>query len=107
MSQSWRARFVFRCAFDSAKFKLNCFCLLNFFFQFVMNLLVKIYMKRHNRHNKTLCSTDFFNSVLSCILFIHKSSSLFHTEKRGDRPKDTSAAQEKKKKTGLPICHKL
>ena len=110
--------FVFRCAFDPAKFKLLIFFFFFFFclnfFQFIMNSLVKIYMKRHDRHNKTLCTTDFFNScVLSCILFIQnhilmydieikfdmKSSSLFHTEKSCDRPKfGTSAAQKKKKK---------
>ena len=44
--------------------------------------------------------------VLSCILFIQKSSSLFHTEQSCDRLKfETSAAQEKKmikkKKTHL------
>ena len=37
------------------------FCFAYFFFQFFMNLLV---MKRHDSHNKTLCTTDFFNSVL-------------------------------------------
>ena len=68
-------------------------------------------------------------SVLTCILFIQKSSSIFHTEQSCDRLKsDTSAAQEKNKQTnklkiklkkkkktplkiafrsGLPICHKL
>ena len=29
--------------------------------------LVKIYMKRHDRHNKTLCTTDFFNSVFCLV----------------------------------------
>ena len=61
-----------------------------------MNLLVK---KRRDRHNKTLCATDFFDScVLSCILFIHKSSFIFYTEESCDRPKfDTSAARKKNK----------
>ena len=36
--------------------------------------------------------------VLSCIWFIHKSSSIFHTEQSCDRLKfDMFAAQEKKK----------
>ena len=61
-------------------------------------------MKRYDRHNKTLCTTDFFNCVLSCILFIHKPSSLFHTEKSCDRPKfDTSAAQKKKGKKKMHL----
>ena len=38
-----------------------------FFFQFFMNLLFKIYMKRHDRHNKTLWTTDFFNSVFCLV----------------------------------------
>ena len=62
-----------------------------------MNFLVKIYKKRYDEHNETLWTTDFFNScVLSCILLIQKSSSIFQS---CDRLKsDTSAAQEKKKK---------
>ena len=56
--------FVFRCAFDSVKFKVWIFfaCLI-FFPQFFMNLLVKIYRKRYDRHNETLWTTYFFNSV--------------------------------------------
>ena len=57
--------FVFWRAFDSAKFKiLIFFCLKVFFFYCFMKFLVKIYMKRYERHNKTLWTTDFFNSVL-------------------------------------------
>ena len=91
--------FVFRCAFDSAKFKVWIFfCLLNSFFHFFMNLLVKIYKKIYDRHNETLWKTDFFNSVLSCILFIQKSSSIFQS---WDRLKsDTSASQKKKTHLG-------
>ena len=59
--------FVFWCAFDSAKFKLLIFFARLIFFQFFMNLLVKIYMKRHDRHNKALCTTDFFNSVFCLV----------------------------------------
>ena len=105
---------AFRCAFDSAKFKVWIFfaCLI-FFFQFFMNLLVKIYKKRYDRHNGTLWTTDFFNScVLSCILFIQKSSSIFQS--CGRLKSDTFAAQKKKKnvkkttfRLGLPICHEL
>ena len=63
------------------------------------------------RTSLTLCSVLY--------LFIHKSSSLFHTEKSCGRPKfDTSAAQKKQKqktkktkknafRSGLLICHKL
>ena len=95
-----------------------------------MNLLVKIYMKRHDRHDKTLFTTDFFNCcVLSCILFIHKSSFLFHTEKvvtdpnltclllrKNQKKKQNKTKQNKTKKnikkknafkSGLPICPKL
>ena len=73
-----------------------------------MNLLVKIYMKRYNRHNETLWTTDFFKSVfclqVSCILFIQKSSSIFQS---CDRLKsDMSAAQEQKKKKKKPLKKK-
>ena len=32
-----------------------------------MNLLVKIYKKRYDRHNETLWTTDFFNSVFCLV----------------------------------------
>ena len=83
------------------------FLLAYFFFQFVMNLLVKIYTKKHDRHNKTLCTTDFFNLVFCLVYcssinlvpyFILKKNKK-NKKKNSDRPKfDTSAAQEKKKK---------
>ena len=66
--------------------------------QFVVNSPVKIYMKRYDMHNKTVWTTDFFNS---CILFIQKSSFIFHTEqnKGCDQLKfNTSAAQGKTKR---------
>ena len=104
MSQSCRA-FVFRCTFDSAKFKLVFFfAYLLLFSIFFMNLIVKIYMKRHKRHNKRLCTTDFFNSafcLVSCSS--NKSSSVFHTEQSCDTDSlkfDTSAAREKKMHLG-------
>ena len=62
-------------------------------------------MKRHDRHNKTLCTTGFCNSVLGLvyILFIHKSSSIFHTEQSYDRPKfDTYTAQKNKQTNKHP-----
>ena len=69
--------FVFRCAFDSAKFKVWIFffaCL--FFFPVFMNLLVKIYKKRYDRHKETLWTTDFFNSV--CCLVSCSPKIKFH-----------------------------
>ena len=76
----------------------NFFCLLNFF-TFLYELACQNIHARHDRHNKTLRTTDSFNScVLSCTLFIQKSSSIFHTEQSCDRLKfDTSAAQKKTK----------
>ena len=61
-----------------------------------MNFLVKTYKERYDKHNETLWTTDFFNScVLSCILLIQKSSSIFQSS---DQLKsDTCAAQEKKR----------
>ena len=46
---------------------LKFFCLLNFFFQFFMNFLVKIYKKIYDKHNETLWTTDFFNSVFCLV----------------------------------------
>ena len=63
-----------------------------------MNLLVKIYMKRHDRHNKTLCTTDFFNSAF-CLVSCSSINQVPYSEQSCDRPKfDTSAAQKKKEK---------
>ena len=62
MSQSCCARlFLVRVWFSKIQAFNFLACL--FFFQFFMNLLVKINMKRHDRHNTTLWTTDFFNSV--------------------------------------------
>ena len=58
---------------------LNFFCLLNFFPHFFMNLLVKIYKKRYDRHSETLWTTDFFNSVF-CLLSC-SSKIKFHISK--------------------------
>ena len=112
MSQCCRAHLFFRCAFDSAKFKVwNFFACLIFFSIFLWTCLSNN-KKRHDRHNETLWTTDFFNSVF-CL--VHpKSSSIFQSCER--LKSDTSAAQKKKKKkllkknafrSGLPICHEL
>ena len=57
-------------------------------------------MKRHDRHNKNTLNNRLLQlCVLSCILFIQKSSSIFHTDQSCDRIKfEMSAAQKKKKK---------
>ena len=110
--------FVFRCAFDSAKFKVWIFfaCLI-FFFQCFMNLLVKIYKKRYGRPNETLWTTDFFNSVFGlvsvCILFIQKQVPYFKAVIDSNLTRLLLRKKKKKhvKKTafrsGLPICHEL
>ena len=59
--------FVFRCAFDSAKFKVWIFFFACLIFFPVFYELVKIYKKRYDRHNETLWTTGFFNSVF-CLL---------------------------------------
>ena len=48
--------FVFRCAFDSVKFKVWIFFACLIFFPFFINMLVKIYKKIYDRYNETLCS---------------------------------------------------
>ena len=54
-------------------------------------------MKRYDRHNKnTLNNRLLQHGVLSCILFIQKSSSIFQSCER--LKSDTSAAQKKKNK---------
>ena len=86
------------------------FFLLAYFFPHIfMNLLVKIYKKRYDRHNETLWTTDFFNCVVSCILFIQKSSSkavtdlnLTHLLLRKKKKKKKNAFR-----SGLLICHEL
>ena len=109
---------VFRCVFDSAKFKLLIFffaCL--FFYQFSSwTCLSKNIWKDMTdtiKHFEQLLQASVF-CVLSCILFIQKSSSIFHTEQSCDRLKfEMSAALGKKKikklafRSGFPIYHKL
>ena len=86
-----------------------------------MNLLAKIYMKRHDRHNKTLCTTDFFNSVfclVSCSsiyqvpYFILKTvvtnPNLTRLLLRKERKKNVKKKKKKNAfRSGLPICHEL
>ena len=107
--------FVFRCAFDSAKFKVWIFFLLAwFFFQFFYDLLVKKYKKRYGRHNETLWTTNFFNSCdLPCILFIQNQVPYFKAVTDSNLTRLLLRKKKKKnvKKTafrsGLPICHEL
>ena len=89
--------FVFRCAFDSAKFKVWIFfCSLDFFFSVFYDLLVKKHKKRYDRHNETLWTTNFFNfCVLPCILFIQNQVPYFKAVTDSNL---TFAAQKKKKK---------
>ena len=118
MSQSCRAHLFFRCAFDSAKFKVWIFfCSLDFFFQFFYDLLVKKYKKRHDRHNETLWTTNFFNScVVPCILFIQNQVPYFKAVTDSNLTRLLLRKKKKKKKktlkkntfrSGLPICHEL
>ena len=88
--------FVFRCAFDSAKFKVWIFfCLLNFFFPVFYELacqniqeLTDTMKHFQQKTSSTLCSV---------LYLVHpKSSSMFQSCER--LKSDTSAAQKKKKK---------
>ena len=78
-------------------------------------------MKKHDKHNKTLCTTDFFNSVfwlVSCSpinqvpYFILKKvmtdpnlTRLLLRKK--DKTKQNKTKQKNTFRSGLPICHKL
>ena len=97
---------------------LNFFCLLNFFFQFFMNLLVKIYRKRYDRHNETLWTTDFFNSVFYLVSCSSKNQVPYFKDVTDSNLTRLLLRKKKKKKktlkkkknafrSGLPICHKL
>ena len=82
-----------------------------------MNLLVKIYKKRYDRHNETLWTTDFFNSVFCLVSCSSKIK--FHISKLWPTQIWHFCCSEKKKKkkkptlkktafrSGLPICHEL
>ena len=77
MSQSCRAHLfsvrVWFSKIQGLKFFLACFI----FFQFFMNLLVKIYKKRYDRHNETLWTTSLCQR-LGFVLFTDKAVSAKH-----------------------------
>ena len=111
MSQSCHTRLFFgACLIQQNSSFLNCFGWLNFFFQFFMNLLVKIYIKSHDRYNKTLCTTDFFNSVF-CLVSCSSINQVpyFILNKVVTDPIWHVCYSEKKNafRSDLPICHKL
>ena len=70
-----------------------------------MNLLVKIYMKRYNRHNKTLWTTDFIQKSSSLCSYQTKlwPTQIWHVSCSGGKKKVKKNAF----RWGLPICHKL
>ena len=85
-------------------------CFFGFFFHCFMKFLVKIYMKRYERHNTTLWITDFFNSVLCLVSCSSKNQVPYLILNLGcDQLKFGMSAQEKKNafRSALPICHKL
>ena len=91
--------FVFRCAFDSAKFKVWIICACLIFFPVFYELSCQKKKKRYDRHNETLWTTDFFQfCVLSCILFIQKSNSIFQTDSSLTRLLLRKKKKKKKKK---------
>ena len=99
MSQSCRAHLFFgaRLIQQNPRFEIFFACLIFFFFIVFyelscQNIQEKIWQTQWNTLNNRLLQL----CVLSCILLIQKSSSIFQS---CDRLKsDTSAAQEKKKK---------
>ena len=86
-----------------------------------MNLLVKIYKIRYDRHNETLWTTDLFYSVFCLVSCSSKNK--FHISKLWptqiwhvccSEKKNKQQRQKKKKvkkknafRSGLPICHEL
>ena len=126
MSQSCRAHLFFgaRLIQQNPRFEIFfAFLIFTFFSAFYelscQNIQEKIWQTQWNTSNNRLLQL----CVLSCIMLIQKSSSIFQS---CDRLKsETSAAQEKKKKkkkktikkkkkkkktafrSGLPICHEL
>ena len=96
MSQSCRAHLFFgaRLIQRNSRFEFFFACLI--FFQFFMNLLVKIYKKRYDRHNETLWTTDFFNSVFCLVSCSSKIK--FHISKLWTTQIWYVCCSEKKKK---------
>ena len=72
--------FILWCAFDSANFKLLIFFDCLFFLPVFMNLFVKIYMERYDRHNKTHWKlfTNSLNSLIYLNLLFCSSKIKFH-----------------------------
>ena len=95
MSQSCRAHLFFgaRLIQQNPRFEFFCLFFFSVFYELsCQNIQVKIWQTQWNTLNNRLLQL----CVLSCILLIQKSSSIFQS---CDRLKsDTSAAQEKKKK---------
>ena len=88
-------------------------CLLSFFFNFAC----QTYMKRHDRHNKTLWTIDFFNSVF-CLVSCSSKNQVPHfilnkvlTDSNLTRLLLGGGGGGKREKntfrSGLPISHKL
>ena len=65
--QAFNFYFYFYVYFFIFYFLFFIFFFLHIFFPVFMNLLVKVYMKRHDRHDKTLKTTHFFNSVFCLV----------------------------------------
>ena len=118
--------FVIRCVVDSAKFKLLIFLFFFFtcliFFQFFMSLLVKIYMKRHDRHFEQQISSTLVFCLVFCssknqvpyfiLIKAVTDSNLTRLLLEGGEPNLLKTVKKKKTHThtfrsGLPICHKL
>ena len=75
-----------------------------------MNLRVKIYMKRYDRHNKTYWTTDTdFLSFFLYIIFPKIKVYVSHWTKVVSESNLTGGGGGRKThlESGLPICHKL
>ena len=115
MFQSCRAHLFSGARLIQQNSRFEFFCLLNFFSSFFMNLLVKIYKKRYDRHNGTLWKTDFLNSVFCLVSCSSKIK--FHISKLWPTQIWHVCCSEKKQtnkrvkkngfRSGLPICHEL
>ena len=113
---SCRTRLFFgACLIWFSKIQACDFFLLIFFFSFFMNWLVKIYMKRHDRHNKTLWTTNFFNSVFCLVSRSSKYQVPYFILNKVMTNSNLKCLLLREKKinkknafrSGFPICHKL